>query len=299
MFHAFPDPLSWGPVTPFSPLAPASWFRDRSRYWNQIYGIGVTDSAESEAGQLRAYSEILQAKKLTLWSASDVDGFILAAWLAFVHHTCQTGCDFQIVKFPLRHGPSIGAMRREVVENPPSPRPVRKNEHDFLLEFWHAWSAPTPHLLLGLFKKSASSRPHHSLIATLLDRYPDAVTGLTSWDQALLEAVRDHGPRLAYVVSNMLFDVSDRERVGDAWLVSRLYELAESKHGTPLVTIDRPDAAFRVRGTVTLTEAGTQVLSGKTSALGQYWPNDWVGGVQLSASHSRWLRTQDGLVEWN
>lgn len=295
-FYGFPDALSWGPVQRFSPARPKPWFRKRISYWNRLNSDRSTDSSKQEAEYLQIYEAILRAKALTLWLSSDVDSLVLAAWLAFIHHSCQTGCQFQLIQFPRRVGSNLAIMRRDVLANPPAPQLVKKKSLDFLPAFWQAWSAATPRQLLELFKTTTNYRSRRSLISSLLNRYPDADTGLTYWDQDLLRAVRDHGPRLVDVVVNTL-DTSDGENVGATWLVSRLYGLANPAPGIPLVKIGGSDPSFRFRGTVSLTRVGAQVLSEETSAINRYWVNDWVGGVRLSTSHPVWLRTHDGLVE--
>jgi|GEM_PF-6105974 len=190
-FYGFPDALFWGPVPPFSPANPKAWFRRRISYWNRILSDRTTDSAKGEADYLGIYDAIVRAKSLTLWLSSDVDSLVLAAWLAFVHHTRQTGCQFQLIQFPRRVGSNLAHMHRSVLANPPAPQPVKKTSLDFLLAFWQAWSATTPRQLLELFKTTTSYRSRRSLMSSLLNRYPDAEAGLTYWDQILLRAVRD------------------------------------------------------------------------------------------------------------
>jgi hypothetical protein len=188
-------------------------------------------------------------------------------------------------------------MCSAILDNTPSAQPVQRKTLEFLLAFWRAWSASTPRAILELFQSAGIYRGRHAILSALLDRYPHIDSGLTFWDHALLKAIRDHGPKLTYVIAYTTYE-SEVERCGDVWLLSRLDRLARSGSCKALVKIERPNRDRPFIGTVSLTPFGAQVLSGEKSALGAYRVDDWVGGVHLSASNPVWVRTADGLVEW-
>ncbi|MEI8021387.1 MAG: hypothetical protein WCH39_24475 [Schlesneria sp.] len=189
-------------------------------------------------------------------------------------------------------------MTPEIITKPPRSVPIVGKHADFLISFWHAWTAPSPCLLLELFAKTTSQLSRRYVLSLLLDRYPNAETGLSRWDHILLRNVHKHGPRISQVIAHTIGgSYPSFDRVGDLWLRSRLFRLAPPGNKGALVTILRDDNNLR-QEKITLTQLGSDVLAGRTNALDVSIRSDWIGGVRIAASKPHiWVRTTDGLAQ--
>ena len=296
-FTPFLDPVSCGPVRRFSPRSPEPWIHRRLDYW-QTVSVSSINSSLYEPEYLRKIEKVLTAKVITVWSASNVDGLLLSAWLTLLVHRCRPNSQIHLVQYPRRAGDTIAAMPTDVLVKLPGSISVVGKTADFLISLWNAWSSPSPKPLLDLFRKSETRNSRRYLLSLLLDRYPSSESGLSSWDYLLLQNVEKHGPRRNRVIAYTLADKSRLfDTVGSLWLRSRLFLMEGSETKNALVKIFGSEDA-PLQEMIILTPLGSDVLSGRANALDRAHRTDWIGGVRLARSNPTvWVRTSDGLVE--
>jgi hypothetical protein len=134
-------------------------------------------------------------------------------------------------------------------------------------------------------------------LRSLLERFPDRMTGLNRWDTALLRYTRDVGPASARIVAYTLGYESDGpDQVGDGYLFARLRRLGDPALRHPLLTLS--GNRVRIGGTrVILTDAGLAVLAGRANFVALNGIDEWVGGIHLDSASGRvWFRRGATLV---
>jgi RNA polymerase sigma factor (sigma-70 family) len=157
---------------------------------------------------------------------------------------------------------------------------------------WRAFTAPDPTALDAL-THDASTAPLPFLQGALqrfLEEYPAVGTGLPRTERQILEllSAKPLSPVQLFLASQRR---EERVFMGDSTFWSRVRDLAEA--ATPLVSIDvepRDDLDLPA-GTVSITDAGREVLAGRADAVRLNGLDRWLGGVHLSAP-------QGGDVEW-
>ena len=172
--------------------------------------------------------------------------------------------------------------------------PVSIDQYALAQHAWAAFRAPDPRALVQLADLSTQpGRARDTLpflgdaLMRFLAEYPSVAHGLSRTEELALGALRE-GPTTA----GLLFRATQsRERhpfMGDWGFYDILRRLASAR--TPLVTIDNliDDVDLKAL-TVTLTDAGRDVIEGRQDAVALNGIDRWLGGAHLlGADRSPW-----------
>jgi hypothetical protein len=171
-------------------------------------------------------------------------------------------------------------------------KPVTAEQYTLATEAWAAFRAADPTPLVALMHRLKAERDGAALpflgdaLHRLLEEYPSIVNGLSRTDNAMLGEL-ERAPMTAIELFAASQAREERPFMGDLTAFDRLRDLARSR--TPLVTISPADDAIDLRRhTVSITDAGLDVLMARRDAVAMNGIDLWRGGVHLSGSHSAW-----------
>jgi hypothetical protein len=280
------DVLSCGPVPPIDDLA--AWLAARRRFWDALLleesadapGVGSRDADSDLTAQLARLSA---ADTVTLWLGRALSDQLLLVWLVKISEAIQFDLGrlrvVQWLENPAgRAVRGMGELAPDAIPRHPAPLHLSADAIEEARRAWDAVTAPAPDDLLDLIAGRGVSATLRPALACLVDRFPDVASGLGRWDHVLLEQTKGV-PWLATVLAHTLLRAfDDLDCVGDLYLAARLRRLAGGEH--PLVTLSGRGSA----ATAILTDAGREVLAGRTSAIALIGLDDWVGGVHLQSS---------------
>ena len=157
---------------------------------------------------------------------------------------------------------------------------------------WDAFRGPDPRQVEEvMYAADAGALPHLAdALLRLLQELPDAVTGLSRSETQILEAFAE-GPRAlgdAYPASHQ--DREDAIWLGDApWVdyvdrlahgAAPLLEYLDPREGTGIPAVMRRRAR--------ITDAGREVLAGRSDAVWLNGIDRWMGGVHLQGREVPW-----------
>ncbi len=305
----FRDVLSCGPLPAFETFE--HWTTERERFWHAV----LADAPEPRrfADWTRDFygnwQDLEKADELIVWSGCALSDQLLIAYVA--HHMHRLGLDVAKLKVvqmqclidSKRVVRGLGELHGVQIQAHPPAFALDDDGLRCCLDTWTAVSDSTPELLRRHLGTKHPSLPimHYALNA-LVHRYPDKSNGLSLWDERILSAVREHGPRGPRVIASVLAaetsnsDALGLDAVGDSYLMHRLRRLADPVLSAPLLTVNSMNASIRDTS-VSLTEAGTDVLEGRANAVLLNGIDDWVCGVQLESTSDRvWYRSGDALI---
>jgi hypothetical protein len=157
-------------------------------------------------------------------------------------------------------------------------------------------TAPAPWRLLAFLQAPGVRPALQSAAGLLLGRFPDAHSGLSRWETALLHHLGEEWTKPARVLGATLGYSEDLDCVGDLYLFHRLVRMARAVPA-PLVELDKWPPSLRY-GRLRLTATGREVLAGRANAIALNGADDWVGGIHLDSVAGRlWLRDGEALVD--
>lgn len=173
---------------------------------------------------------------------------------------------------------------------------VTDAQYSLALRAWHAFREPAPHALDALRSSDTSALPFLApAITRFLQEYPWTIDGLSRSERRLLQLV-DAGTRdLATAFPRMHADES-AYYIADGTLA----DLAESlsRMPSPLLSVSGSETdRMRLRVSLTLTETGKAVLSGRRDRVEIGGIDRWLGGVHLHDGNLwRWDETGQRIV---
>lgn len=295
------DVISCGPVRAFA--SRGEWISTRDDFWQEV--CGGPELEEFPEDLVVDAEEIGRADRVTLWVGAGLsDRLLLPAVLCL---SDLVGFDLpQIETMEITSHRSLsvpvlgwGILRAADVGRPVA-RPVDTNRILRARRAWAGLTAQTPASLLSCLDAIDDDADLAAAMFTLIGRYPDAVSGLSHWDAALLAAVSNAGSDAFTVIGGAIgANHHWLDPVGDLYLFWRLRRLADSKLAEPLLTLsgDR-NTARNCR--VTPTAFGIEVRDGRASHAVVNGVDDWIGGVHLRQTvGSPWMRRGDELVHVN
>jgi hypothetical protein len=182
--------------------------------------------------------------------------------------------------------------------------PVTPDQYALAQHAWAAFGAADPRELAQVAHLTTTSKRAHAVLPFLGDaltrflaEYPSVAHGLSRTEEAALSVLRD-GPSSA---GELFRAVQARETspfMGDWGFYAILRGLASA--GTPLLGIhDLTDARDLHPLTVTITDAGRDVIEGREDAIALNGIDRWLGGVHLigeERSPWRWDGWRETLV---
>jgi hypothetical protein len=186
--------------------------------------------------------------------------------------------------------------------------PVIAGHLELAREAWQAFRAPDPTALAELTGQldaariaSSEGAPVLPFLADALLRflaeYPSAANGLSQTEQRALQVLLN-GPSPAGALFAATQSEEQRPFMGDSTFFDILQRLAAAR--VPLVSIGAAseDSGFRSR-VVTVTNAGRDVLAGRSDHVRLNGIDIWRGGVHLAGSKDtpwRWDARRETLV---
>ena len=292
------DPLYAGPISDFSD--PTAFRALRSRYLSSLAeGLGEATFGQPDE-LMHDPRRVFCGSSLTVWAGEGLEDTLLV--LLVVHLARALGArgeQLRLVRFPARAGRgaprhAVGQIRPEfVARGHPPPRPIDEELASRFESGWRAFSSASPRDLEA-YLSDAAAEP---ALRLLLQRYPQAGTGLSAWESALLDPLQRRGRTAARLVAGVLAAGTPGDAMRDLLLFDTLRELSGERAARPLVTLSGPPGDIRDR-LVRLTDVGRAVLRGELSALSCNALDRWVGGVNISSAKGLlWLRDGDRLVQ--
>ena len=292
------DVISVGPVKPFA--SRDEWIRTRDDFWQ---GVSGAPELEEFPHDLVIEAERLKtAARLVLWVGAGLsDRLLLPSILALgdaMQMTLPPMETVEITSHPSLKVPVLGwgMLRPDDVGNP------KRNEvsMEYRMRAKRAWAALTtssPAAYMHALEAIDEDPALLAAMATLIERYPDTVRGLSHWDAALLASLPDGGAD-AFNVIGGAFGASHQhlDPVGDVYLFWRLRRLADQSLRRPLLELSGDLGTMR-HCHVAPTDFGRQVRDGSASHVAANGIDDWIGGVHLrAATGSPWYRRNGELI---
>jgi len=163
-------------------------------------------------------------------------------------------------------------------------QPVTAAQYALAERAWHAFGEPTPEALQRLSQADTSALPFLGAALTrFLQEYPWTTDGLSRRERRLLELARDGALLLAAAFPR--FDQGETAfYVSDVSLSDTADALAATS--PPLLIVSDGEGLSR---TVSITEAGRDVLTGRRDRVSLCGIDRWLGGAHLHAGNLwRW-----------
>ncbi len=282
------DPLHDGPVP--GNLTDDELLEVRARH---LAGPNDAASISDNIAGLKEWRRVIAARayrELVLWYEHDLfDQLNLIQLLAWIKAHVPPATRVSLIcidSFPGR--PTFRGLG-ELTASELAPllstrQPVTKGQYALAERAWRAFGQPTPEALDHLCRTDTSALPFlGAALARFLQEYPWTSDGLSRRERRLLELARDGAIPLTSAFPKMdqgetAFYVSD----------TSLSDTADSLTAASpqLLTVSDGEG---LRRTVTITDAGRDVLAGRRDRVGLCGIDRWLGGVHLQPGNLwRW-----------
>ena len=280
------DVLSCGPMPRTDSLE--QWKAVREQYWGRDWG---DFSPFDRAHELMLNTDALRyADGLCLWMGSGLsDQLLLPSTVHLLQLLGIEARSLSTIQFS-RHPEGsmeivgLGMLAPEALKVHPAPEALSPTGIAEAEKVWMAFTASEPDALIKLQKEEATVLPSlRRALKVLIERYPDADTGLNYMDWELLRHTRMHGPRVVPVIANtMVSNAEHLDPVGDMYLMDRMERLADTSLPYPALELTGDPDSMR-ECTVKITAAGEEILAGRKDFVNLNGIDDWVGGVHLDS----------------
>jgi hypothetical protein len=284
------DVLHEGPVRPDS--GTPAWRRDRARF---VAASGwATEEEALEIGTRwdAAVEHYPQFDEVVIWLEHDLfDQLLLIRHLDWFSRQAPSSTRLSLIcigEYPgIEPFHGLGQLNPDQLASLIDTRQhITVRQLELGRTAWSAFTGPDPRPLEALRAATGTVLPFlPGALERLLQEYPSTTNGLPRTEQQILESLRG-GPLSFGALFVACQKREERVFMGDTTLWLRLRGLAHAT--TPLLTLDvqswQPQAP---RGTVTLTQAGRDVLDGM-DAVRLNGIDRWIGGVHLLGIESAW-----------
>jgi hypothetical protein len=180
--------------------------------------------------------------------------------------------------------------------------PIRPEQYELASRAWSAFREPDPRTLAAFTAPSVSSVTSLDTSALPfltpalrrhLEEFPSSRDGLSRSERRLLTLL-DRGPMDVWTVFPRMHDGETAFYIADGSFVDLVESLAAG--AAPLVSLDRgaSTATDRLRGTLSLTDVGRDVLAGRDDRVRRCGIDRWLGGVRLEGHGPVWRRSENG-----
>jgi hypothetical protein len=297
------DPLSVGPLPRHDSLEDFRALREN--FWRRI--DDGTPSVNG-ANDLLSNADVLRHREaVTVWVGAGAADQFLVPWVVHLLKMIDAPIPkLSVVQFERLlpkhfYVAGLGVLSPDQVKSQGQRRQLFEDEVAEIEGIWSALTAPLPDDLLSSIERDPTSVPLlRRALRTMVDRYPDLDSGLSHWDQELLNSVRSHGPSAVMTIGNVLaasYDTDYPDTVGDVYLFGRLRQLADPDLVQPPVVIEGDQSSCR-GCEVRLTDAGEAFLEGKMNFVKTNGIDDWVAGVHLDSRRNQvWFRNGGTLMK--
>jgi Domain of unknown function (DUF1835) len=292
------DVIACGPVRAF--ISRGEWLATRDDFWQEVCGGPALEEFPEDLAV--DAGEIGRTDRVTLWIGAGLsDRLLLATVLTLAD---LAGFDLppietmEISSHRTLSVPVLGwGMLRTNDVGRPKGRPVDNSQIIRARRAWAGLTAQTPASLLSCLDVIDDDPELAAAMFTLIGRYPDAVSGLSHWDAALLAAVSNAGSDAFTVIGGAIgANHHWLDPVGDSYLFWRLRRLADPTLSEPLLTLTGDSNTARACR-VMPTAFGIEVRDGRANHVAVNGIDDWIGGVHLrQPKGSPWVRKGDELI---
>ena len=292
------DVISCGPVRAFA--SRGEWIGTRDDFWLEVCGGPALEEFPEDL--VADADEIGHADRVTLWVGAGLSDRLLLPTVLRLSEL--VGFDLppietmEITSHKALNVPVLGwGMLRAMDVGKPVGRPVESRQIARARTAWAGLTAQVPASLLSCLDSIDDDPDLAAAMFTLIGRYPDAASGLSHWDAALLAAVSNSGSDAFTIIGGAIgANHHWLDPVGDSYLFWRLRRLADPTLTEPLVILSGDTNTAR-NCRVTPTAFGIAVRDGRANHVAVNGIDDWIGGVHLQlAKGSPWVRRGDGLV---
>ena len=309
----FRDVLSCGPLAPYKDMQ--QWKVFRVNFWQDILlENGLDPSIDVHDSPNDLYSNIDKLKtanNITLWIGCALSDHLLMVFIVKLFQIYE----LDLNKLSIHQYEKFGNAKVTVTGlgllNPdetlalkPEPYALEKEQTQYCLHVWDAVIDKAPAKLIRILEEKTPCLPLlQKALWNLFYRYPDISTGLSRFDEIILDGANRHSPKAARIIGHSLaFDMMyernslyELDLVGDLYLFHRLKKMAQPHLARPLLklnTLDKPLKETQVE----VTEFGKEVLKGKHNIVQINGINDWVCGVHLNSENGQiWMRDKAHL----
>lgn len=247
----------------------------------------VTFGDEPEIGPHIEGERLAEADEVVVWVTQGLADQLLLTWIVFLFdrfefdHAKLRVVEFQeaVQNWPLL---TIGELSPEAINRlNPGAKPLDPEQIDDLRRAWRAYTSSDPRELTDFVTGPIASPYLHRAMAQLVCRYPDVRTGLSRWDEVLLQQTIENGPLLLRAIGHTMAACDTPDWVGDGYLFDRITKLGGPELTSPLIELSSgPPPKKRLHAEV--TEFGRKVLAGEANHVAENGIDDWVGGVHLT-----------------
>ena len=297
------DPLSVGPLRRHDSLEDFQALREK--FWQRIYGgPPLFDGANDLLSNARGLGDW---DAITVWvGAGAADQFTVPCVVHLLRLIDAPIPKLSVVQFE-RLPPKnfyiagLGVLSPDKVKTHGQRRQLFEHEVAEIEAIWSALTSPVPDDLLRSIDQYPTGVPLlRRALRTVVDGYPDISSGLSHWDEELLNSVRTKGPSAVSTIGDVLassYDMDYPDTVGDIYLFGRLRQLADRNLALPAVVIEGDQSSLR-GCEVRLTDAGEAFLDGRMNFIEANGIDDWVAGVHLDSQKSDlWFRHGKTLMK--
>ncbi|MFQ6572276.1 DUF1835 domain-containing protein [Pseudomonas sp. UM16] len=296
-FHMLSDPLCMGPVRD---LPSDHYYRLRSDYISQAYGLERAQVLQRMADEYRQLSLLSDCPRAVLWCEADAyDQLFLIRLLASLQRLPPRLELIQIDRMPgVQRFIGIGQLAPDVLAWLwPQRQAVSEAMQQLARQAWSAYCAPSPEAWAQLAHRQDLALP---LLAPALLRQlqelPSLSDGLSLSERLSLQIIAEFGEvPFARVFAELMAKREPLPYLGDMMFHALLRPLIDAP--TPLITETQPELEWPKR-TLKLTALAQRVLAGEAYWLEQSAPERWVGGVCLRAGQGHWALDEDLWPVW-
>lgn len=285
------DPLYEGPVP--AGLSDEELLDVRARHLAGTTGHTSVD-AVNDLREWRNAIEDEPYDELVLWFEHDLfDQLNLIQVLSWIRHHLSSSKLVSLVcigSFPGHpRFKGLGELRPEELASLLVVRErVGDAQYTLAEHAWRAFREPTPEALDNLRQTNTSALPFLAAAVTrFLEEYPSTIDGLSRTERRLLRLADPGSVELSAAFPRM-HDGEDAYYITDCSFAALVETL--SRTSPPLVTVVRGarDNGPVPQGTMTLTDVGRTVLSGRRDRVATLGMDRWLGGVHLQSGADIW-----------
>jgi hypothetical protein len=170
----------------------------------------------------------------------------------------------------------------------PTRKPVTEAQLTLGRDVWDALSSPNPRQLAAIARAGTPAIPVMApALLRQLRELPDAGNGLSFTETVILYILDKEGTVSINTIFGILLKVEPLFFIGDAGVLRIVRDMERASEPPFVRTIETPDER-PFRNTLTLTDAGRDVLRGTRDWHSLNPPPRWVGGVHVQPGLAGW-----------
>jgi len=293
-------PLAYGPAPATDDLL--HWRSIREKFLQSIY-LHRTDfrmDHYANNGLLSNASRLAEKTPVIAWVSSSLEEQLLLAWLTVLFENFERDHSQLLVGQikRLSPSPSLPGSARFSAENVQqtlnAARVLTPLEIAEYQSAWRTYTSSDPIDLMRFLSRQTANEPLFAAMRHLVYRYPSVETGLSVFDENLLQNADRQGPEAARIIALTIETNNTFDAPGEDYLFYRLQKLSHPHRCRPLLRLSGNDRLMH-SCLVEITAFGKEILEGRSEALEKDDINDWIGGVHLDKTKTIPFRIKDDL----